>query len=153
MRSRSASIVALFCFHVAVFSIAAAVPPEVGPTLRFSSDGQTLTWDPVSGAEGYDVYRGESADGSDLSCLVFRTPLTEAVDTELPPRLFTYVVAAWNTEGEGPLGEIRSEGFRIEDNGATVIFTGQSRAVLSGASGESRATEGAPIDGVAGDEN
>ena len=32
--------------------------------------------------------------------------------------------------GVGPAGEIESEGFRIEDNGATVIFTGRSRAVL-----------------------
>ena len=64
--------------------------------------------------------------------------------------------SAWGNRpvaGEGPLGEIRSQGFRIEDNGATVIFTGQSRAVLNGASGDSRAMEGAPIDGAAGDEN
>lgn len=64
--------------------------------------------------------------------------------------------SAWGdrpVEGEGPMGEISAEGFRIEDNGATVIFTGQSRAVLSGASGKPRATEGAPVDGVAGDEN
>ena len=64
--------------------------------------------------------------------------------------------SAWGNQpvqGEGPLGEIRSEGFRIEDNGATVIFTGQSRAVLSGASAEPRAMESTPTDGVAGDEN
>ena len=64
--------------------------------------------------------------------------------------------SAWGNspvQGEGPMGEIQSEGFRIEDNGATVIFTGQSRAVLSGVSGEPRAAEGAPVDGAAGDEN
>ena len=64
--------------------------------------------------------------------------------------------SAWGNspvQGEGPMGEIRSEGFRIEDNGATVIFTGQSRAVLSGASAGSGATEGAPEDGAAGNEN
>ena len=47
--------------------------------------------------------------------------------------------SAWGDKpvtGEGPMGEIQSEGFRIEDNGATVIFTGQSRAVLTGVTGE-----------------
>lgn len=64
--------------------------------------------------------------------------------------------SAWGdspVSGEGPMGEIQLEGFRIEDNGAKVIFTGQSRAVLSGAPAEPDATEGAPIDGAAGNEN
>ena len=33
---------------------------------------------------------------------------------------------------EGPAGQIRGQGFRIEDEGATVIFTGPSRATLTG---------------------
>jgi len=33
-------------------------------------------------------------------------------------------------EGEGPVGHIVSEGFRIEENGARVIFTGRSRLLL-----------------------
>jgi len=33
-------------------------------------------------------------------------------------------------EGQGPVGHIRSEGFRIEENGAKVVFTGHSRLVL-----------------------
>ena len=33
---------------------------------------------------------------------------------------------------DGPAGQIRGEGFRIEDEGATVIFTGPSRAILTG---------------------
>ena len=52
--------------------------------------------------------------------------------------------SAWGDKpvtGEGPMGEIQSEGFRIEDNGATVIFTGQSRAVLTGATGSSAPAE------------
>lgn len=32
--------------------------------------------------------------------------------------------------GEGPVGRITSEGFRIEEEGARVFFTGQSRLVL-----------------------
>lgn len=43
--------------------------------------------------------------------------------------------SAWGSRpvfGKGPSGEIRAEGFRIEDDGATVIFTGRSRAILTG---------------------
>ena|SRR5690625_505748 len=34
--------------------------------------------------------------------------------------------------GEGPVGHIVSEGFRIEEDGARVLFTGRSRLVLYG---------------------
>ncbi len=85
--------------------VLAAPPPEVGPTLRFAGK-TTLAWDPVAEAERYDLYRGTRPDGSDLACLVFRTPETSAEDPETPPPggLFTYAVAAWNGDGEGSLG-------------------------------------------------
>ncbi len=86
---------------------ASAEPPgDVAPTLRFASDGATLTWDALAGAERYDVYRGTAPDGSDLACFVFRTPATSAGDAALPApgALLTYVVGAWNADGAGPLG-------------------------------------------------
>lgn len=72
--------------------------------------------------------------------------------------------SAWGDRpvlGQGPMGEIRSEGFRIENNGATVIFTGQAHAVLSGAAEAPpeappeapQSTEDAGPIGSAGDEN
>jgi len=36
-------------------------------------------------------------------------------------------------EGHGPSGEVESEGFRILDKGAVVIFTGRARMLLEGA--------------------
>ncbi len=98
--------VASLLFVAAVATTAlAAPPPAVGPTLRFTGR-TTLAWDPVEGADRYDLYRGTRPDGSDLACLVFRTPETTAEDRETPPPggLFTYVVAAWNPDGEGSLG-------------------------------------------------
>lgn len=64
--------------------------------------------------------------------------------------------SAWGdqpVQGDGPMGRIQSEGFRIEDNGATVIFTGQSRAVLNGVTADDRATPGAPQTGGLDDED
>lgn len=72
--------------------------------------------------------------------------------------------SAWGNQpvtGEGPDGEIQSEGFRIEDNGATVIFTGQSRVVLRGGNVQANseadsvpsAQEGVPAVGASDDEN
>jgi lipopolysaccharide export system protein LptC len=39
-------------------------------------------------------------------------------------------------EGHGPSGEVESEGFRILDKGAVVIFTGRARMLLEGAAEE-----------------
>ncbi|UCF67405.1 MAG: hypothetical protein JSV80_16810 [Acidobacteriota bacterium] len=104
MRRRS---IVLFCLTILPsFSlIAEAAPPgAVGDTLRIAADGETLSWDAVAGADRYNVYRGSAPDASDLACLVFRTPATSASDPELPAVLWTYLVAAWNAEGEGSLG-------------------------------------------------
>jgi hypothetical protein len=91
----------------------AAPPPEVGPTLLFGPDKSTIVWEAVPGAERYNVYRGEMADGSDLSCLFFRTADTQGSDLDLPVTLFTYVVSAWNTDGEGSLGHSTGQQERI----------------------------------------
>ncbi|GAB4223740.1 MAG: hypothetical protein Kow0062_24430 [Acidobacteriota bacterium] len=99
MRAR----VVLASLVVSCFALGAP-PGDVGPTLRLEADGVTLTWQPVAGASAYDVYRGASPRGDDLACLVFRTDQTSTTDSEIPPALFTYVVAAWNADGEGTLG-------------------------------------------------
>lgn len=85
---------------------ALGAPPDVGASLRLHADGITIHWDEIATAEGYDVYRGTEANLSDLTCLRFRIPQTETTDDLFPPpgRLLTYVVAAWNANGEGPLG-------------------------------------------------
>jgi len=41
-----------------------------------------------------------------------------------------------HVEGHGPTGEVESEGFRILDKGAVVVFTGQARMLLRGAAEE-----------------
>jgi len=82
----------------------AAPPGEVGASLEFAADKVTLFWDNGTGAEAYNVYRGTSLDGSNLRCHVFRTPDTHAVLSQGPTDLYVYVVAAFNTDEEGPLG-------------------------------------------------
>ena len=37
-----------------------------------------------------------------------------------------------HVEGHGPLGLLESEGFRIHNNGETIIFTGRSRMTVTG---------------------
>ncbi|MBP7148542.1 MAG: thrombospondin type 3 repeat-containing protein [Acidobacteria bacterium] len=84
-------------------TVLAAPPPEVPPTLALDPGGE-LVWEPVPGATAYNLYRGQRPDGTDLACLVFRSAQTTASDPGTPTNLFTYVVAAWNVDGEGPLG-------------------------------------------------
>ncbi len=108
MGTRRSAAAAVLPVLFALFAVPAAFPappPGVGPSLRFEGK-TTLAWEPVTGAERYDVYRGTRPDGTDLACLVFRTPETTAEDPETPAvgGLFTYVVAAWNADGEGSLG-------------------------------------------------
>jgi hypothetical protein len=102
---RAARAALVLACTLTALAAAAQAPPEVGPTLRFDADGATLRWDGVPGAAAYDLYRGARADGSDLACLVFREPGLSASDPDAPGLLFTYLVAAWNPAGEGPLGE------------------------------------------------
>jgi sialate O-acetylesterase len=104
MSRRTTTHLAAICLLVATTLASAAPPGEVGPTLSFSADKQTQTWDPVAGATDYNLYRGTQQNGSDLGCLVFQTPATSAVDPDEPGQLFLYVVAAHNPDGEGTLG-------------------------------------------------
>ncbi len=83
--------------------LALALPPNEVVALSFS-DKQTLSWPASSGATAYNVYRGNSPDGSDARCLVFRTGNTQASDAAVPSSLFTYLVSAYNADGEGSLG-------------------------------------------------
>ncbi len=106
---RTARAIALFLLGMTVSTgrAAAEAPPEV-QGLRFAPGaGATLAWDAAPGASAYDVYRGTRADGADLRCLAFRTPATtfdDAARPASPGGLLTYLVAAWNPDGAGPLG-------------------------------------------------
>ncbi|HHN74061.1 MAG TPA: hypothetical protein ENK10_02405 [Acidobacteria bacterium] len=82
----------------------AAPPGEVSNSLHFDADGQTLRWSAEPGSTAYNVYRGASPRGDDLACFDFRTPETFTIDAEVPSRLWTYLVAGWNDQGEGSLG-------------------------------------------------
>ncbi|ANM31801.1 hypothetical protein ABI59_22915 [Acidobacteria bacterium Mor1] len=84
--------------------VAAAPPGEIGNTLRFEADGETLSWDGVAGADRYNLYRGESAAANDLACLGFRLTGSSFVDGLAPGQLFTYLVTGWNADGEGSAG-------------------------------------------------
>lgn len=67
------------------------------------ADAHTLVWDALPGASAYNVYRGVRADGTDLRCIAFRSAATTFDDPAAGP-LVTYVVAAWNADGDGPAG-------------------------------------------------
>lgn len=100
---RRATLISLMVGFFWAFA-AAQVPPEVPPTLTFDSQA-VLHWEVVPGAVGYNVYRGQQADGSDLACLAFNIPAPQFADPLVPPAgLLEYVVAAWGPGGEGPLG-------------------------------------------------
>jgi hypothetical protein len=103
-RVRGPVRVLLLCAVLTTVSFAAP-PADVGPSLRIANDRETLTWDAVPNAERYNVYRGESRLLDDLRCLVYRTAETTAIDPDVPEPLFTYVVGAWNSDGESSIGE------------------------------------------------
>ncbi|PYT09556.1 MAG: hypothetical protein DMF49_01815, partial [Acidobacteria bacterium] len=90
---------------------AAQAPGDVGPTVRVASDRQTITWGAVSGADSYNVYRGQSPALADQTCLVVHTTSLAAADSAAPASggLFYYLVSAVNSSGEGTLGN-RSDG-------------------------------------------
>ncbi|MDQ7006847.1 MAG: sialate O-acetylesterase [Acidobacteriota bacterium] len=90
---------------LSTLSCLAAAPGEVSSSLRFDSDGQTLRWAAEGGSTAYNVYRGTSPLADDLACFDFRTPETSSVDPAVPVTLWTYLVAGWNSEGEGSLGQ------------------------------------------------
>jgi hypothetical protein len=66
-----------------------------------------LTWDPVPFAIGYNVYRSELADLSDLGCLLSGLTSTSATDGGSMPligRGFFYLATARNCYAESTLG-------------------------------------------------
>lgn len=78
--------------------------------LRLGVDRESLYWGWTSGADSFDVYRGDVsrlASGDYGTCLATRTPATTWIDADLPAagRAFFYLVGARNRLGErGPLG-------------------------------------------------
>src|SRR2546426_1308656 len=90
---------------------AAQAPGDVGPTVRVASDRQSITWGAVSGADSYNVYRGQSPALADQTCLVVHMTSLAAADSAAPASggLFYYLVSAVNSSGEGTLGN-RSDG-------------------------------------------
>lgn len=69
-------------------------------------DVATLSWDPVSDADAYNVYRGEDPQLSDLGCFKDNVPDTSVDDDgALPPSgLFVHLVSA-RACGESGLGQ------------------------------------------------
>ncbi|MDH3786367.1 MAG: S8 family serine peptidase, partial [Acidobacteriota bacterium] len=63
-----------------------------------------LSWQPTTGAVTYNLYRGEQADLSDLSCLSQGIAGTTASDTAVPVGQYYYLVTATNCAGESTLG-------------------------------------------------
>ncbi|RMG43521.1 MAG: exo-alpha-sialidase [Acidobacteria bacterium] len=91
----------------------AAVPSE-GTGLMLSRSSGTvadLSWDPIPGADTYNVYRGSSPDATDLACFQNGIPTTSTQDDgALPPPggSFFHVVTGRNCAGESPLGAGRT---------------------------------------------
>ena len=86
--------------------VLAQAPADVGDTVRIGSDRATISWQTVSGATSYNLYRGASPASADQTCLVVHTPSLLASDAGLPPPggLFYYLVSASNASGEGTIG-------------------------------------------------
>ena len=97
---------------------AAAWTQEVPSDVSTNGDADNkrivaIVMDDASPMPAVDVLRAratarkviEALGPSDLACLVFREPGLSASDPDAPGLLFTYLVAAWNPAGEGPLGE------------------------------------------------
>lgn len=93
-----------------VAAAVAAPPAEVPPDATFAADKTTLTWSPVTGSDAYNLYRGTDPGAADHACRVYRTSATEAVldETPAPGALFHFLVSAVNADGEGTLGEGRT---------------------------------------------
>ena len=112
------NILKRFIFPLLLLSISAhaAPPSEVGATLRFDADGETLSWQAVPTATGYDVYRGESREAGDLGCVGFDLPLTNLTDSQTPVSLYVYLIAARNGDGVSGLGADRQPALACADD-------------------------------------
>jgi hypothetical protein len=85
-------------------------PPEVMKLeMRAAGPGSTvadLNWVAVTGADGYNVYRGESLDLMDLSCLAFQLPSTNFSDDGAigESGMLLYLTTAMSCDLESTLG-------------------------------------------------
>jgi fibronectin type 3 domain-containing protein len=78
-----------------------------GVTASASSDSISVTWNSVSEASGYKIYRAASASG-DYSWLVGDTPATICTDSRLSSGTYYYKVSAYNSAGESSLSSYAS---------------------------------------------
>jgi len=88
----------------------AAIPSDVGDTVRPGVSRDDITWIPVGGASVWNAYRGiidaGAAFGYDHLCHESRSADSATPDSEVPPSgaWFYYLVSGWNSCGEGTLG-------------------------------------------------
>src|SRR5262245_15091010 len=99
-------VLPLFCALLSSLRILAA-PGEVTNLNVLSS--QTISWDSLTGTEGYHVYKGTAAGlqaGNYGTCLLGSLQGTQASDTQNPPlgTAFIYLVAGFDPSGQGSLG-------------------------------------------------
>jgi fibronectin type 3 domain-containing protein len=95
---------------IGTFSLTASYPPSPlpdTPTLLSAGDGAStafvaLTWNPSPLADGYHLYRGQLADGSDATLLASPTGTSHDDTTAVPGRTYFYFVTAFNGSGESP---------------------------------------------------
>src|SRR5262249_17546055 len=75
-------------------------------SVRLSADRTTVSWQAISGATSYNVYRGASPAAGDQTCLVVHATGLSAADGATPATggLFYYLVSGSNASGEGTLG-------------------------------------------------
>ncbi len=84
-------------------------PPEVGASVRWDPDAETIVWEAAAGASSYNVYKGRVAGG------IFQdTHTCHASDLVVPScsapchpgrgAMFYYLVSAVGAAGEGSLG-------------------------------------------------
>jgi hypothetical protein len=89
-----------------------AVPAEVANLrLSLSDTVASLSWNAVTDAASYDVYRGTQRDASDLGCYLTGLATTSTTDDGSVPdpgNALFYVTTAVNCAGESPLGESRT---------------------------------------------
>ncbi|MDR0706714.1 MAG: fibronectin type III domain-containing protein [Treponema sp.] len=80
-------------------------PPSNVMATAVDSSGITVSWDSVSGASGYTVYRSAQYNGTyEEIASISDSSVTSYTNTELPPyTLYYYKVSASNGNGEGSL--------------------------------------------------
>jgi len=89
--------------------------PEVSGLVWASATG--LSWQPAPAIGLYDVHRAGGTNFAGPICLLARSTMTTAADADVPApgQLFSYLVAAVNLCGEGPLGFDSQGAPRVSD--------------------------------------